>query len=423
MATDPNTGPPDSYQLAQMKVPLDDADEAFAMRDASGRIPIVIVPTRPNRIRNDLVVYGLGLLVLSIVASLYFLPGWTSVPGSGLALVLIVLGVFRSFIVRIPEGTTGMLSRGGRYSRTVGSGGHVIPPWIAVSHVVSRREIPFDVPVVEAPTRDTVRINLDSLLTFTIEDPYRFVFAISTDDFDHVLQAACQEAMRTVVRGISVADVFDLAHRDTGDLRAMIDPDVEPYGVKIQKIKITFAQPPSGFMRSEEERQLAVLQLSEQIEKQTLAERRQFDDDVLARQRLLARIQRSQDELQVAVQQAENQRQLVELEAEVEALRLARLDERLHAYPIAVQFDMGTARLEVARALAANSRAILQIGSADDISQVLMIRDLWNEARPTVNGQSPPDTAADGSHEAETLVRESPTPNATVEMEQPASNP
>jgi regulator of protease activity HflC (stomatin/prohibitin superfamily) len=398
MATDTNaiSASPDAFQLAQVKVSLDDAGDALANRDASGRIPIVIVPTRPNRIRNDLIAYGLGLLVASIVVSLTLLPGWTSIPGAGLAIVLIVLGVFRSFIVRIPEGASGLLSRGGRYSRTVGSGSHVIPPWITVSHVVTTREIPFDVPVIEAPTRDTVRINVDSLLTFTIDDPYRFVFAISTDDFDHVLQASCQEAMRTTIRRITVSEMFNFAQHDTDQLRAMIDPDVAPYGVKIRKIKITYAQPPVEFMRSEENRQLATLQLAEQVEKHALAVQLQRDTDTLIRQQLLARVQRDQDEFESRQLTVEHQQRIVELEAQAEAIRLARLDERLRAFPEAVRFDVSLARLDVARALAGNSRAVLQIGSADDISQVLLVRDLWDDVRAASNGQVSAELPTDG---------------------------
>jgi preprotein translocase subunit SecY len=32
-------------QLTQVRVPLDEAGEAFATRDASGRIPIVLIPS------------------------------------------------------------------------------------------------------------------------------------------------------------------------------------------------------------------------------------------------------------------------------------------------------------------------------------------------------------------------------------------
>ena len=48
--------PPDEYsQLYQARVPLDEAGDAFSTRDASGRIPIVVIPQRQARIRNELV--------------------------------------------------------------------------------------------------------------------------------------------------------------------------------------------------------------------------------------------------------------------------------------------------------------------------------------------------------------------------------
>ena len=56
-------------QLVQAKVPLDSAADAFAARDASGRIPVVLVPARPLRIRNDLVAWGVGVLVVGTIAA------------------------------------------------------------------------------------------------------------------------------------------------------------------------------------------------------------------------------------------------------------------------------------------------------------------------------------------------------------------
>jgi regulator of protease activity HflC (stomatin/prohibitin superfamily) len=372
--------PSDPYQLSQVKVPIDDADDAFTMRDSSGRIPIVIVPTHPNRIRNDFVLAGVGVLIAGIVAGSVYLPRWTIVPAAVIGAVLLGMGIFRSFLVRVPEGTQALLARGGKHTRTIGSGSYVVPPWIAVSHLVTRREIPFDVPVIEAPTRDAVRVGVDILLTFSVEAPFRFVFNISTDDFDHVLQASCQEALRSMIRRVNVEEVLNFTGRDTDDLREMIDPDVEPYGVRIRKIKITFSQPPPDFMRSQEERQLAVLQREEQAEKQALAERRQADEDVLERQRLLARNLRELDELQIQMELADAQKQLVALNAEAEALRLEKLEERIRSNPLAAQYDVESARLDVARDLARNSRAVLQIGKDDDISQVLLMHETLREA-------------------------------------------
>jgi regulator of protease activity HflC (stomatin/prohibitin superfamily) len=412
--------PQEPTQLVQVKVPLDSAADAFATRDASGRIPVMLVPTRPLRIRNDFVAWGVGVLLVGIIVSLLSNAAWIAPPAIAAALVLFALGVVRSILVRIPEGTNGMLALGGKYLRTIGSGRHLVPPWIAVSHLVTRREIPYDVPVVEAPTRDGVRAGVDTLLTFTIVDPYRFVFRISTDDFDQVLQATCQEALRSLIRSIDVEEVMGLTERTTGDVRAAIGADMESYGIRIEKFKITYARPPEEFLLSQEQRQLAIVQRTEQAERQALAERRQADADTIEQQRLLARVARSRDALQIRAQEAEASRRVAELEAVAEELRLAKLEERLRAYPLAAKYDWESERLKVARALAGNTRAVLQVGSADEISHALLVGDVLRDEvvrnEMVRDGAQPQDGGAqgsgapDGAHSVEGGTVEGPSP-------------
>jgi hypothetical protein len=85
-----------------------------------------------------------------------------------------------------------------------------------------------------------------------------------------------------------------------------------------------------------------------------------------------------------------SRRQLIEIEAANEAFRLEQLQERLTAYPQASRFDLESARLEVAKALAGNTRAMLQVGSGGDIASALVMRDL--DAEP--DGVEPAPTAS-----------------------------
>jgi regulator of protease activity HflC (stomatin/prohibitin superfamily) len=283
-----SSAPEDYAQLTQAQVPLDEAVDAFATRDASGRIPIVVVPQQLNRIRNELVGLALLILIGGIALGILFENAALLIPVAvGLAIILFVVGIYRSFMVRIPEGVNGLLARGGRYIRTLGSGTHVIPPWIVVSHLVTRREIPFDVPVLEVPTQDNVRANVDILITFSITEPYEFVYSISADDFDQVFQAICQDSLRAMVRQITSDEVINLTHHDMEGLRDVLGAAVETYGIKVMKINVTYAQPPAGFMQSQEARKLAALQQAEQAETQALAQRRQTDDEALARQKVV----------------------------------------------------------------------------------------------------------------------------------------
>ena len=275
--------------------------------------------------------------------------------------LLVFLGVFRSFIVPVPEGSKAILLRRGRIDRTIGPGNHIIPPWIAVSHLVTMREIPFDVPVTEVPTQEGLRVSVDVLLTFRITRPELFVFAISAPDFDQVCQAAGQDALRLLIRSTTAEHVLDLAGTESAQLAATTGRALAGYGVQVERVVILHIKPPDEFMRSLEGRRIAAVQREEEVERHALEQRRQSDRETLERQRVEAR------------------RELIEIEAANEALRLERLQERLVAYPQASRFDLESARLDVAKALAGNTRAMLQVGSGGDIASALVMRDLDDE--------------------------------------------
>src|SRR4029450_8017006 len=192
----PGTAPVLAIQLTQVRVPLQDAAEALSTPDSSGRVPIVVLPKHALRIRNELVIAGIIAIVAGFIidTELAFRGG-----AIGLGGALIVLGVFRSFMVPVPEGSKAVLLKGGRFFKTLGPGNRFVVPWIVVSHVVTTRETPFDAPAASIPTKDNVRTNVDILMTFTISSPERFVFTISAPDFDQICQATCQEKLRLLI--------------------------------------------------------------------------------------------------------------------------------------------------------------------------------------------------------------------------------
>jgi regulator of protease activity HflC (stomatin/prohibitin superfamily) len=402
--------PPDYAQLTQSRVPLEMAADAFATRDANGRIPIIIVPQQMNRIRNELVIVALLLFAGSFVVN-FFEGGIALVSLTILLGVLcLILGIYRSFIVRIPEGANALVIRGGRYVRTIGSGTAILPPWILISHLVTTREIPFDVPIVEATTQDNVRANVDTLITFRITDAYKFVYNISASDFDQVFQAACQDGLRSMMRHITSEQVVDLKKQDLAYMVESLSTAVAAYGAAITGINVTFAQPQAEFMQSLEARQLAILQQSEQKERQALAQRRQADAELLARQQVVAQVERDKELLETEYRKAEARRRLVELEAEAEELRLQKLEERIKKYPAAADYDVGTAKLDIARALAGNSHAMLQIGTADDIVKAFVMRDILKDIPfPGDDNGSPPATEPTPSPPRKTTAKRTET--------------
>jgi regulator of protease activity HflC (stomatin/prohibitin superfamily) len=355
-------------QLTQARVPLDDAGEAFALPDTSGRLPIVILPKQPFRIRNEFVIAGAIAIVLALLFDIDF-----AIRGGllGLGVIAIFLGVFQSFVVPVPEGARALLLKGGRYHRTLGAGRHIVPPWIVVSHVVTMREIPFDTLGSAISTSDDVRVDIDALLTFTIAAPERFVFAISAPDFDQVCQASALDAIRTLVRAKRSDEILDLSSVDTIALQTAIGAALAPYGVEVRRVVIIRVQPPLEFMASRESRRLSSVRLDEQTERLALEERLLADRESLERQRVA------------------HQRERIELEAANEALRLQHLESRLAAYPNAARRDIEEQRIEVARSLAGNTRAMVQVGPNADVADALIMHTLTDMPPSTPDPAAP----------------------------------
>jgi regulator of protease activity HflC (stomatin/prohibitin superfamily) len=356
------TSPALAIQLTQVRVPLEDAAEALSTPDEAGRLPIVILPKHAIRIRNELVIAGVIAIVIGVILDLELAARGTFL---GLGAVLIVLGVFRSFRVPVPEGSRAVLLKGGRYARTLGPGNHWVPPWIIVSHVVTTRETPFDAPAASIPTKDDVRTNVDILMTFAISAPEKFVFMISAPDFDQVCQATCQENVRLLVRDKDSDEVLDLGEVDNERLRKGIEAGLATYGVNVVRIVLTHVMPPMEFVASRESRRLAAVQRAEEEERHELAVLRQRDQEALERQRISAR------------------REAIELEAANEVTRLERLEARIREYPNAMHWDVETHRLEVARALAGNTRAMVQVGPAADVAASLLMHTLPENGTPS----------------------------------------
>jgi regulator of protease activity HflC (stomatin/prohibitin superfamily) len=358
-------------QLTQVRVPLDDAAEALSTQDEAGRLPIVVLPKQAYRIRNGFV--GAGILL--VIGGLLFdvtlpLRGGSLAAGA----LLVILGVFRAFMVPVPEGSRAVLLRRGRFHKTLGPGNHIVVPNIVVSHIVTTRETPFDAPATEIPTRDDVRTSVDILMTFRIEAPEKFVFTISAADFDQVCQATCQEVVRLLLRDKLADEVLDLGEADSERMRSEIGAALEPYGVVVVRVVVTHVMPPLEFMASRESRRLASLQRAEEAERHTLELLRQADQEELEQQRIKAR------------------ERAIELEAANEVARLTRLEERLRAYPNAVHWDVESQRLDVARSLAANTRAMVQVGSGSDVAASLLMHTLPEDGTPAM-----PDSAGDSS--------------------------
>jgi len=357
---------PSYVQLTQQRVPLRRAAETFATPDEAGRYPIVVLIKQGGRFQVEVL-----LVAGAAAAAAVLLPLGPILTIAGLvaAVALLFAGSARAVMVPIPEGVQAVLAQRGKFLRVVGPGVQNVPPTVVVTHLVTTREIPFGTLVRAAPTADDIRVDIEILYTFRIDDPGKFVYNTTAPDFDAVCQGAAQATVREIARTIESERALDMVGRESETIRAALTSSLERYGVRVIGVLVVRVDAPPELMAAREARPLAILRTSGQEQQAGLERRVQADRDALARQEAQARFERAKEQAELA---AAVRRREIELEGETEALRLEKLQERLAAYPEAARWDWAGERLKVARKLAGNSRAIIQLGGSGDLADALV---------------------------------------------------
>jgi len=341
-------------QITEVEATPAEAAGAMEQRDSYGRVPVVV------RIRRQPPINPIWILVaIGLAASGLFLPLVAALRAMIIvgAVVALVVGLLSRLMLTVPPGSVGLVLKGGRQHHVLPAGIHWVPPVLALSHLVTTREIAFDVPVNEVRSSDGVGVTVDVLLTLQITDPAKFAYGITSSDVDQLVQASCQDAVRTLVRGVEAMSALDLGSTQTASLQQVIDPKLAAFGIGVSGVAFTKITLPAALTDSLEAKRLATLQLAEQAESHALDRRRLADTAALV------------------AQEAESRRTAVEYEAAAEALRLSKLEERIGASPHAARYDLESARLRVAEQLAGNSRAVVSLGGGDLFANLLLARE------------------------------------------------
>jgi len=100
------------------------------------------------------------------------------------------------------------------------------PPWFKVSYLVSKQSVCFNMPVKEVMTQDNMPVSIDLAIVFRImgdeklgEDPNlvrNFVYKVTPSGLEQQLTDACEEATRSVARGLMHTEVYGLRNDASG---------------------------------------------------------------------------------------------------------------------------------------------------------------------------------------------------------------
>ncbi len=347
-------------QITESSASPADAGEVLETADAYGRVPVVVRIRRVPPIRLEAILIAVILLAGGVVIPVGIELRALLIVA---AVVAVVAGLANRLIIRVPAGSVGLVMRGGRHRAALANGIHRVAPNMMLSHIVTTRELGFDVPVTQVVSADGVGVIVDVLLTLGIEDHAKLVYNITTGDLDQLLHATAQDTVRALVRETAALDALDLGEAGAERLRGRIDAKLATYGVDCRAVTFTRIQLPAPISASLEARRLSNVQLAEEEESHTLNLRRLADRATLV------------------VREQEARLRAVELEAVAEASRLASLEQRLTNHPKAAAYDLETGRLRVAQQLAGNSRAVVNVGGGDLLSGLLSVHEAERAAK------------------------------------------
>lgn len=296
--------------------------------DGGSLVPVVIPKDR--RRMGYLFWFALGFYSFVANLLLFGFSGAGIGLGIGTILLFALIGAFswwRSAIVEIEQGTTGVLSRWGKIEETLKPGRRLLWwPWEKVEFIVdTSTEIPYTAPVVACPTHENVPLkSIEFFLKFRIIDPVLFVRHIGASNFDMVLSSAVQDAIRNRSRQVETANAYDLRGSNVDDMREQLNRQMSRYGVKITGANIPDVQLPNQYQQNLSTRERVAKELVAYEKEWELVRKRRKDALLLE----IERAKKERDEKHIAVQEAINKaresvaQMLQQREAEAEKIRL-----------------------------------------------------------------------------------------------------
>ncbi|MBO8194769.1 SPFH domain-containing protein [Streptomyces oryzae] len=353
----------------------------------AGTLVPVIIPRHRRRVWW-MVPFWLGLLAVTsgVMATARSGDGaagtaWDAFAGTAyvLGLASLVAGAlwwWRSSIVEIEQGTTGILTRYGAIVRTLDPGRHYLwHPWSRVDFVVdTATEIPYSAPVVACPTQENVPLRaIDFFLKFRITDAVLFVRTIGAGNFDLVLSSAVQDAIRQRGRRVRTERAYDLRGSDVADMQDLLNRQLSRYGVRITGANIPDVQLPTQYQQHLATRERVAKESTAYEQEWGLTRKRRIDSLQMDIERakkvrdarlveVKAALNKAREQVAQLLEEQETQAQKVRFEietrgrsgliaAENEARAQRRLAQAYRDNRAVLQYELARRRLEVGAAL------------------------------------------------------------------------
>jgi regulator of protease activity HflC (stomatin/prohibitin superfamily) len=224
-------------------------------------------------------------------------------------LAFLVIVTFFKLVRIVPEQETYIVEQFGKYKRTLGSGLHLIIPFVQrIAYKVELREQIIDVEPQVCITADNVQVSVDGILYLRVLDPVNASYGI-----DNYLYASAQMAkttMRSEIGKMELDRTFSERNTINDEIVKAVDEASDAWGLKVTRYEIKDITPTEA--------------LEMAMEQQMRAEREKRAEILQSEGEKTARINVSKGERQYAINlsEGERQRRINESEGRAEAVKI-----------------------------------------------------------------------------------------------------
>ncbi len=229
-------------------------------------------------------------------------------------LVFLAIVIVSKSIAIIPQSSTKIIERLGRYHSTLNPGVNIIVPFIdkARTIVIMRnkryfysteidlREQVYDFDKQNVITKDNVQTEINALLYFQIVDPFKAVYEIN--NLPNAIEKLTQTTLRNIIGEMELDET--LTSRDTinNKLRSVLDDATNKWGIKVNRVELQDINPPKSVLQA--------------MEKQMQAERNKRAEILNSEGEKQSAILKSEGEKMATINRAEAEKQRAILNAE-----------------------------------------------------------------------------------------------------------
>lgn len=161
----------------------------------------------------------------------------------GLALLVLILIMSTAKIV--PQRSSYIVERLGKYNNTLNAGFHILIPFIdKISYKHTLKEQAIDVAPQTCITKDNISVEVDGILYLQVIDPKNASYGI--DDYRFASIQIAQTTMRSIIGKLELDKTFE--ERDTINVSIVeaVDKASDPWGVKVTRYEVKNIVPPQS---------------------------------------------------------------------------------------------------------------------------------------------------------------------------------